>query len=112
MKADKTKVRKLFHKNLFFDDKFARLGLVSIGLGRVSIVTFIIGVVLSYRAGGEGSYKIGSLALTSLILSAFGIYAGFKGFKEEDKIYLPCKIGIIMCGSMVTFMLAIFAIGI
>lgn len=112
MKPEKTKVRKLFHKNLFFDYKLAKAGLASVGLGILSIVLVIVGVVLSYRAGGNGSYKIGSLALTSLILSAFGIYAGFRGFKEEDKIYLPCKVGIIMCGSMVTFMLSLFAIGI
>ena len=37
MKPEKTKVRKLFHKNLFFDDKLAKAGLASVGLGILRI---------------------------------------------------------------------------
>lgn len=41
---------------------------------------------------------VGSFGVFDMILACIGIVTGVKGFKERDKNYLTCKIGIVVNG--------------
>ena len=41
---------------------------------------------------------VGSFWVFDMILACIGIVTGVKGFKERDKNYLTCKIGIVVNG--------------
>ncbi len=39
---------------------------------------------------------IGGITIISLILAGYGIYSAIIGFRERERSYLTCKIGIVM----------------
>lgn len=111
--ADVKKVKdKFFRKYLFFSAKPATGGVISLICGGVSVAMLIICICLSYGQGGHAGRVVGSLAFTAFILSALGIASGFIGLREEERAYLPCKVGIIMDGCLCAFVVALFVIGI
>ena len=111
--AEVKKVKnKIFHRNMFFSAKPAAGGVVSLICGGAAVALLIICVCLSYGMGGQAGRLVGSLALTAFIVSGFGIYFGFRGFKEGGKAYLPCRIGVIFCGCVCAFVVALFVIGV
>lgn len=103
--------KKAYKKSMFYISKPAVGGIVSIVLGAICVIIITAGLVFSYVKGGNAGKIVGSLALTSLILSGFGVYSAFRGFKEEDKNYLPCKIGVIWCGCVAVFVIFLFFTG-
>ncbi len=111
--ADMNKIKdKVFHKYMFFSLKPAVGGVLSLVFGGASIAMIIIAICLSYGAGGHAGTVVGSLAFTAFIVSGFGVYLGFRGLREEERAHLPCKIGIIMCGCICVFVIALFVIGV
>jgi hypothetical protein len=46
-----------------------------------------------------------------MILACIGIVTGVKGFKERDKNYLTCKIGIVVNGLILLAMILVFIRG-
>ena len=103
--------KKIYKKSMFFVNKPSVRGIVSIFLGIICVILITAGIIFSYVNGGNAGRIIGSLALTALLLSGFGIYFAFKGFKEENRSYLPCKIGVIWCGCVAVFVLFLFFTG-
>ena len=103
--------KRIYRKNLFFVTKPSVKGMISICIGIISVLLIIAGLIFSYIKGGNAGKIVGSLALTSLIFSGFGVFCAFMGFKEEDKNYLPCKIGVIWCGCVCIFVIFLFFVG-
>ena len=109
--AGKTEKR-IYKKNLFFVTKPSAMGILSICIGALAVLLIIAGFVISYMEGGHAGKIVGSLALTALIISGFGVIFAFMGFREEDKNYLPCKIGVILNGCVFVFLIFLFITGI
>ena len=103
--------KKAYKKSMFYETKPAARGIASIIFGIICLLIVNAGMVFSYMHGGHAGKIVGSMALTSLIIAGFGIYLAFAGFKEEDKNYLPCKIGVIWCGCVAVFVIFLFFIG-
>ena len=103
--------KKAYKKSMFFEARPAARGMLSIAIGIICVVIIIIGISFSYYKGGNAGEIVGSLAFTALILSGFGIYFALAGFKEEEKNYLPCKIGVIWCGCVAVFIVFLFFTG-
>ena len=103
--------KKIYKKSMFFDTKPSVRGVASIFFGIACVLIIIAGLVFSYIKGGNAGTIVGSLALTSLLLSVIGIFLAFTGFREEDRNYLPCKIGVIWCGCVAVFVIFLFFTG-
>ena len=102
---------KIFHQYMFFESKPAKRGIFSLILGGIALALIIAGIVMSYGAGGRGGTVVGSMGLTGMILAGFGVFFGFQGFKEEERNYFFCKVGIIFCACIFIFVVALFFIG-
>lgn len=74
--------------------KHAKRGVLSIGIAAVVGLILITMVGVAYTSGGTAGAYIGGLGLVAAILAGVGVYLGFRGFKEREKDYLTCKIGI------------------
>ena len=61
----------------------------------------------AYVHKGEINSLIGVLGLMTLAMSGVGLGLGIKGFKERDKNYITCKVGIV---ANALILLALFAI--
>lgn len=74
--------------------KHAKRGIVSTGIAVAVGLLLILLLALAYTSGGKiGTYS-GGLGLISMNFAGIGVYAGFRGFREREKNYLTCKIGI------------------
>ena len=74
--------------------KHAKKGMLSCVIAAsVLVILFLLLLVAYKREGNTGSF-IGSLGLVSLIAAVTGCVFGYKGFKEREKNYLTCKIGV------------------
>lgn len=62
----------------------------------VGAVAFVIlsSVVITYLYEGKAAGYIGGLGVSALIFAGAGIMQGVRGFKERDKDYRTCKVGI------------------
>lgn len=74
--------------------KHAKRGVLSSGIAALVGVLLITMVVIAYTSGGKAGSYIGGIGIVSAILAGVGIYVGFRGFREREKDYLTCRIGI------------------
>lgn len=91
--------------------KHAKRGITSCILS--AIVLMLLGALLAkaYFSGGTAAPFIGGVGLVALILAGCGLYAGVRGFKEREKDYLTCKIGVGCCGLFIIGFILIFCRG-
>lgn len=91
--------------------KHAKRGVLS------CVVAGIVGVILcvmlytAYKNGGTSKRVVGGLAFSAMIFSGVGIYGGFRGFREREKDYITCKIGIGLNVLYIIGFIAIFCRG-
>lgn len=74
--------------------KHAKRGILSCIVAGIVGLILVLMIMTAYRNNGTSGAHVGALALCSLIFSGIGIYAGIRGFREREKEYLTCKIGI------------------
>ncbi len=65
----------------------------------------------AYKTYGAVPAYIGSLGIIMVVGSALGIYYGFLGFREREKNYWSCKIGIISNSLMIIGYIILFIRG-
>ena len=74
--------------------KHAKRGVASCTLSGIVFVLLIAMLAKAYFSGGTAAPFIGGVGLVTMILAACGLYMGVRGFKEREKNYLTCKIGV------------------
>lgn len=74
--------------------KHAKRGVLSSAIAALVGVILVTMVVIAYTSGGTAGAYIGGFGVVSAIFAGLGVYVGFRGFKEREKDYLTCKIGI------------------
>ena len=91
--------------------KHAKKGIWSCVCAGNVLAVFVILLIVAYTTGGTAAGYVGGLGLLALLLSVLGLYLARKGFKEREKDYLTCKIG--MAGNLLLFIVfvAIFCWG-
>lgn len=68
-------------------------------------------IVMAFMNKGKSAAMIGSFGLFDMILACIGIVTGVKGFKERDKNYVTCKVGIVMNGLILLALILVFIRG-
>ena len=91
--------------------KHARRGIISCFLSAGVFVVLIILLAVAYVSKGTATPIIGGAGLVAVVLSACGLYMGIKGFKEREKDYLTCKIGVASSGFFILGFIIIFCRG-
>ena len=74
--------------------KHSKKGVLSTAIAALVGLLLFAMMATAYNSRGEAGLFVGSLGMVSAILTGVGIYVGFRGFKEREKDYLTCKIGI------------------
>ena len=65
-------------------------------------------ILYAYLARGAAAGVVGGIAVVSMVLSIMGIRAAVKGFRERERNYLTCKIGLPGSTLVLLLFLAIF----
>lgn len=74
--------------------KHAKKGILSCAIAGVVSGLMLMLLVIAYVSGGNAAGYIGGLGLITMILAGVGVYFAIKGFREREKDYLTCRIGV------------------
>lgn len=91
--------------------KHSRKGILSCMMAGLTTVIFAIILILAFLFKGESAAIIGSFGIFNVILSVIGLNMGLRGFRERDKNYITCKIGVGINGMIAGMLIAIFIRG-
>ena len=90
--------------------KHAKRGISSCIMSGSALLLLVILLAISYKNGGTSAPIIGGLGLSALILW-ISLYTAIKGFKEREKDYLTCKIGVAVSVILIAGFIGIFCRG-
>ena len=88
--------------------KHSHMGIVSCSCAGAALVLLAGCILYAYLARGAAAGIVGGIAIVSLILSILGIRAAAKGFRERERNYLTCKIGLPGSALVLLLFLEIF----
>ncbi|HIT89478.1 MAG TPA: hypothetical protein IAC41_03545 [Candidatus Merdenecus merdavium] len=95
----------------FYEKKHTKKGIISTILSGVSFLVFLVLTFVSYYLKGNAGLYAGSIGLTAMIISIYGLVLGFQSFQEPGKLYLFSKIGSILNGLIAVGWLSLILIG-
>ena len=110
-KTEREKMKRRSRKFGQAELKHSRRGVMSCLLAGLTLFFMVLVFSVSYISRGDVSILIGTVGLGRLILAFSGLNQGIQGFKERDKNYLTCKIGVVSNGLFVLGLLIIFLRG-
>lgn len=87
--------------------KHAKKGIISCEIAVTSFLSILISLIVVYVSGGSTGILVGVVGMLTMILSCIGIYCAYRGFREREKDYMTCKIGM---GCNVFFLLSLIGI--
>ena len=88
--------------------KHSHMGVVSCVLAGASIAALGGCILYSYLVRGAAPGIVGGIAVIAFALSVLGINAAVKGFRERERNYITCRIGLPVSGVVLILFLAIF----
>ena len=110
-KTEKEKMKRRRRKFGQAPLKHAKRGLESCFLAGLTVFFMVLVFSVSYISKGDVSLLIGAVGFLMLVMSAAGVCKAVQGFKERDKEYISCKIGIVLNGIFTFVFIVIFLRG-
>lgn len=110
-KTEREKMKRRSRKFGQAELKHSRRGVMSCLLAGLTLFFLVLVFSLSYISRGDVSILIGVVGLGCIVLAVSGLKQGIQGFKERDKNYLTCKIGVASNGLFVLGLFIIFLRG-
>lgn len=81
----------------------------------LAVMAFFIlcGLITSaYQSYGDAPTAVGGLAILTTIFCTFGFMNAINGFRERDKNYITCKLGILFNGTIIFIFFLLYMRGI
>lgn len=95
----------------FSNKKHSVGGVMATLMGVASIALFVIAVMESFSARGDGGTIVGSLAMLSLAFSVFGLITGLLSYREVDRYTTFSLSGSLICGIMTVLLIMLILVG-
>ena len=91
--------------------RHSRKGILSCMMAAVVSIIFAALLVTAFLSKGKSAAIIGSFGLFTMILAVIGLAIGFRGFREREKNYTTCKVGLGINGLILILLTAVFVGG-
>ncbi len=91
--------------------KHAKKGIESCILAAAAVMLLALMISYSFTEKGDISILMGFLGILLVVLAWQGCSYGVYGFRERDKNYITCKVGVACNGIILAFMCGIFIRG-
>lgn len=88
--------------------KQSRMGILSCWSAAGALAVLAGGIACAFFMRGEAPGIIGGAAVIAPVLAVCGIRAAIRGFRERERSYLTCKIGLPANAAALILFLAIF----
>ena len=89
----------------------AKRGIISCMLSSIVLLVMFILLLTTYRSSGTSSPVIGGFGLVAFILACGALYAGIRGYREREKDYTTCTVGVSASGLFILGFIIIFIRG-
>ena len=91
--------------------RHAKKGMYSLGMAILVIAIFDALILTAFLHKGGSPSIIGSFGLITIMMAILGIMTGIRGFRERDKNYITCKLGVGINVCVLISLIAIFIKG-
>lgn len=91
--------------------KHSKKGVTSCLIAGTTLFFLLLLFSVSYLNRGNVDMLIGAAGLLVVVLAVIGTSKGVQGFKERDKNYTSCKVGVALNGLFLITLIAIFLRG-
>ena len=81
---------------MFTDNRHPEKGILSAVLGCISVTTYILAVVFTYKNGGQALMQYAAAAFVAAIFSVVGLVLGIMSRFEKDIFKFFPNVGIIL----------------
>lgn len=89
----------------------SHMGACSCYFAVASLVVFAAAVLATFFFGSRVSNLTGGLSGVAVLLAFGGMRSAMDGFRERDKNYMNCKVGIAANIVILLFLIVVFIIG-
>ena len=96
----------------FEEKKHSQKGITSTVVGLLAFVIFVVLILISCYYNGNGGTYLGSIGITVMVLTIYGLICGLLSFQERNKIYTFSKIGSILNGILIAGWIGLILLGI
>ena len=87
------------------------MGITSTVLGIVAVIIILALIyVAAYYKGNGGAY-LGSIGITAIVITIYGLNLRLRSFKEKNKIYTFSKIGSLLNGILIAGWIGLILFG-
>lgn len=88
--------------------KHSRKGIISCLYSGLVCIILCFMIIMSYITKGQIGILAGLVGLVIVVLAFKGFSSALKGFKERDKNYITCKVGVVCNGLLLLGLIIIF----
>lgn len=114
-KHKEIKVKKKTKANTKFGQvkiRHARRGVSSCLLALMAAFILCGLITSAYQSYGDAPEAVGGLAILTTVFCAFGFMNALHGFRERDKNYITCKLGILFNGGIIFIFFLLYMRGV
>ena len=95
----------------FEERRHSQMGITSTVLGIVAVIIILALIyVAAYYKGNGGAY-LGSIGITAIVITIYGLICGLRIFNEKNKIYTFSKIGSLFKGILIAGWIGLILFG-
>ncbi len=95
---------------MFTDNRHPEKGILSAALGCISVATYIVAVVFTYKNGGQALLQYAAAAFVAAIFSVVGLVLGIMSSFEKDIFRFFPNVGIILNALTVIFVVFVLVL--
>ncbi|MDO4312173.1 MAG: DUF6142 family protein [Eubacteriales bacterium] len=110
-KREKERRRRRTYKYGQTEVKHSRRGILSCTLAFISAFLMVLIFSVSYISRGEVNIFIGLAGIMAFVIAVVGLLRGIEGFRERNKNYASCKVGVVCNGILLLAFAATFIRG-
>ncbi len=88
--------------------KHSTMGKNSCRLAIIALCLLVVSIMIAFMMRGKTLGFVGGMGILSMVLASLGIRAALKGFRERERNYITCKIGVAANIVMLLELIVIF----
>lgn len=92
--------------------KHSGMGKTSCWMALMSLALILCSILIAYEMRGRTARIVGGLGVSSIVVAGAGFRTASKGFRDRNRNYMTCRIGIVLNSVLLIGLIIIFFRGV